>query len=111
VRRHGTRGGQPYEEEVYGISSLDLGAAGAAALLGVNRAGWGIENQLHHVRDVTLGEDACRVRRGAAPQVLAALRNAAVYLLTAVAADGHAAALRRLAARPAEALHLLDPPK
>ncbi|MBY0458165.1 MAG: hypothetical protein K2V38_12555 [Gemmataceae bacterium] len=32
------------------------------------------------MRDVTLGEDRCRVRKGNAPQVLAALRNVAVYL-------------------------------
>jgi predicted transposase YbfD/YdcC len=36
-----------------------------------------IENCLHYVRDVTLREDACRVCKGNAPQVLAALRDAA----------------------------------
>ena len=33
------------------------------------RGHWGIENRLHYVRDVTLGEDASQVRTGAAPQV------------------------------------------
>ena len=40
-----------------------------------------IDNGLHHVRDATLKEDACRVRMGGAPQILAALRNAIVHLL------------------------------
>lgn len=38
----------------------------------LNRAHWDIENKLHHVRDVTLNEDRCRVRASAQ---LAAVRN------------------------------------
>ncbi len=45
-----------------------------------------LENCLGCVRDVALREDACRVRSGNAPQVLAALRNAAVHLISGVAA-------------------------
>ncbi|VTR93875.1 transposase : [Gemmata massiliana] len=33
--------------------------ADAATLLALVRDHWRIENQLHYVRDVTLGEDAC----------------------------------------------------
>ncbi|MGL5094422.1 MAG: hypothetical protein ACRDD1_02465 [Planctomycetia bacterium] len=33
------------------------------------------------MKDVTLGEDGGRVRKGSAPQVLAALRNTAVHVL------------------------------
>jgi hypothetical protein len=110
VRRHGVRGGKPYVEEVYGITSLGPEEADATRLLALVRAGWGIENRLHYIRDVTLGEDACQVSRGSAPQVLAALRNASVYLLAEVDADSHAAATRRLAARPQEAINLLNPP-
>jgi predicted transposase YbfD/YdcC len=73
-------------EAVYGITSLRRDAADAAALLALVRGHWGIENGLHYVRDVTLGEDACRVRTGNAPQVLAALRNAVVHLLEGVEA-------------------------
>jgi hypothetical protein len=110
VRRHGVRSGKPYTEEVYGITSLGPEEADAAMLLALVRGHWGIENQLHYVRDVTLGEDACQVSKGSAPQVLAALRNASVYLLAEVRAGSHAAATRRLAARPQEAINLLDPP-
>ena len=66
-----------------------------------------MENCLHYVRDVTLGEDACRVRKGNAPQVLAALRNAVVHLLAGVKAESRAAATEELAACSHEALGLL----
>jgi predicted transposase YbfD/YdcC len=94
------------EETVYGITSLAV-AAGPERLLGLSRGHWGIENRLHGVRDGALGEDGCRVRSGSAPQLLAALRNACVHLLESVQAASKAAALRRFAARPLEALALL----
>jgi hypothetical protein len=59
------------------------------------------------VRDETLGEDRCRVRKGSSGQVLAALRNAVVHLLDGVEAASKAAATRRFAARPKEALPLI----
>jgi predicted transposase YbfD/YdcC len=94
-------------EVVHGITSLGRGEADAKRLLGLVRGHWGIENRLHYVRDETLGEDRCRVRRGAATQVLAALRNAAVFLLGKVNPKNKAAATRRLAAHPKEAVALL----
>jgi hypothetical protein len=94
-------------EVAYGITSLTPAQADAARLLALVRDHWRIENSLHYVRDVTLGEDACRVRRGSAPQVLAGLRNAVVHLLAGLAAPSRVAALERLSARPAEALQLI----
>jgi Transposase DDE domain len=99
--------GKTEVQVVYGITSLSRERADARRLLALARGHWGIENGLHHVRDETLGEDRCRVRTGASPQVLAALRNAAVHLLQGVAAPSKAAATRRLAAHPGEALPLL----
>ncbi len=95
------------EETVYGISSLPVGAADARRFLELVRGHWGIENRLHGVRDVTLGEDGCHVRSGTAPQVLAALRNAVVHLLEGVEATSKAAALRHFAIVPREAFALL----
>jgi hypothetical protein len=66
---------------VHAITSLSPERADAARLLGLSRAHWEIENRLHWVRDVTLREDACRVRSGYAPQALAACRNAVLTLL------------------------------
>ena len=74
---------------------------------GVDPLAPGIENRLHHVRDVTVGEDAGRVRKGSSPQVLAALRNAVVHLLDGVKTTSKAAARRRFAARPLDALQLV----
>jgi predicted transposase YbfD/YdcC len=95
------------EETVYGISSLAPQEADAKRLLGFVRGHWGIENRLHWVRDVTLGEDACRVRSGDAAQVLASLRNAVVHLLEQVTAASKAAATRHFAIRPQEAFPLV----
>ena len=75
LERRVTKHGQTTVEVRYGITSLPPFVASARRLLEIARAEWGIENGLHHRRDVTLHEDACQVRRGQAPQVLAALNN------------------------------------
>ena len=108
--RERTEKGQTSVEVVYGITSLTPREADAGRLLGLVREHWRIENSLHYVRDVTLGEDACRVRKGGAPQVLAALRNAVVHLLAGVSAESRAAATEQLSARSHEALGLLGLP-
>jgi predicted transposase YbfD/YdcC len=107
VQRERTVGGETSCEVVYFITSLDRSRADAATLLGYIRAHWHIENRLHHVRDATMGEDACRVRTGSSPQVLAALRNTTIHLLEGVEAPSNASAMRRFAAHPNEAILLL----
>jgi hypothetical protein len=94
-------------EVVHGITSVGRDRGDARWLLQQTRKHWGIENKLHWVRDVTLGEDDCRVRTGSAPQVLAALRNVVVHLLEGVKAASKAAAARSFAARPFAALPVL----
>ena len=47
-------------------------------------------------REVTLGEDASRIRKGVAPQLMAALRNRVVYVLNDVVAPSLAAAVRKV---------------
>ena len=42
---------------------------------------WGIENQDHYVRDVTLGEDGSRIRQK--PGAMARIRSAALNILRA----------------------------
>ena len=111
ITRERTVKGATTVEVVYGMTSLEPEEADAERLSGLVREHWGIENGLHYVRDVTLGEDACRVRKGSAPQVLAAVRNAVIHLLAGMGAPSHAAAIRRLNARPDEALDLLDLPQ
>jgi hypothetical protein len=95
---------------VYGVTSLTRAEADAARLLALTRSHWGIENGLHYVRDVTLGEDRCRVRSGNAPRVLAGVRNVALHLLRAMGGPSVAAATRVNAAHPEPALALLHHP-
>jgi predicted transposase YbfD/YdcC len=90
--------GQVSREVSYGITSLAVQEASAAQLEGLWRGHWTIENQVHYVRDVTLGEDAGQVWRGAAPQALAALRNGILSLLRWQGATNIADALRHYGA-------------
>jgi hypothetical protein len=107
LRRERTVAGVTTVEDAYGISSLSREQADAARLLDLLRSHWGIENGLHWVRDVTLGEDACRVRTGSAGSVLAGLRNAAVVLLGRLRLTSVAEAVRACILRPKRALRLL----
>jgi hypothetical protein len=109
-RRCGTEGVWT-EDVVCGVTSLPPEQADAQALLQQMREHWGIENRLFYVRDVTLGEDACRVRTGQAPHNLAITRNLTIHLLRHTGHANLAAALRRHAAHPGEALALLEAPE
>jgi predicted transposase YbfD/YdcC len=111
ITRERTEQGKKTVEVVYAITSLKAEAADAQRLAGLVRQPWGMENRLHYVRDVTFGEDACRVRKGSGPQVLAAVRNAVIHLLATTEAPSHPAAIRRFHAHPEEALALLDLPQ
>lgn len=108
IRRERTEKGKTTLEVAYAMTSLKPEEADAKRLSELVCEHWGIENALHYVRDVTLGEDACRVRKGSSPQVLAAVRNVVVHLVNDLGAPSRAAAIRRLNARPEEALALLD---
>ena len=81
------------------ITSVPRSAAGAGRLLEWVRGHWSIENRSHYVRDVTMGEDASRIRKGSGPQVMAAVRNAAIGFLRLSGATNIAEALRRNASR------------
>jgi predicted transposase YbfD/YdcC len=103
--------GEIGEEEVtYGITSLPPAAATAAELEALWRGHWTIENRVHRVRDVTMGEDAGQVHRGRAPQALAALRNGLLSLLRAAGWTQIADALRHYGAFAHRAVQLLTTP-
>jgi len=95
------------QEEAYAITSLEERRASAAELLKLWREHWHIENKLHYVRDVAYREDKSQVRRGKIPQVMAALRNAAITLMRVEGATNIAAACRRYAAQPGLAMTAL----
>lgn len=110
VQRSVTRKGVTREETAYAITSLSPAKADAQRSLQIWRGHWGIENRLHYVRDVTMKEDASQVRSGAAPQVMAGLRNLVIGLLRSSGATNIAAALRHYSYKPTEALSLLGIP-
>jgi predicted transposase YbfD/YdcC len=92
----------------YYVTSLDSTRATAFDLMQWIRAHWAIENQSHYVRDVTLGEDASRVRKGSSAEVMAALRNVVIHLLKDVTAVSTRAATHRMQVHPVEAIDLLN---
>jgi predicted transposase YbfD/YdcC len=65
---------------VYAITSLDAHQATSAQLAAWIRGHWQIE-ALHHLRDVSYGEDASQIRTGSGPQAMATLRNLAIGIL------------------------------
>jgi predicted transposase YbfD/YdcC len=103
----GTQAGTMRREVSYALTSLPPEQADAARLERLWRGHWQVENGLHYVRDVTLGEDACQVRCGRAPATLAACRNTALNLLRQAGVTNVAAALRRHAMYPRQALALM----
>lgn len=111
LRRHARRvrlaTGEVTDEVTYALTSLPRQCADVRTLAQIWRGHWTIENRLHYVRDVTLGEDACRIRLGAAPQALAALRNALLSLLRAHGWHRIPDALRHYAAAVPRALRLI----
>jgi hypothetical protein len=98
--------GKTTQEVAYAVTSLPPQEANPQRLLTLWRGHWGIENRLHWVRDVTLDEDRCQIRTGAAPQVMAALRNTVIGLIRLAGRRNIAATQRRYAAHPWEALTL-----
>jgi len=99
--------GQERVEVVYGVTRLTSERATPGRVLDLVRGHWSIENKAHGVRDVTFDEDRSQVRCGSIPQVMAALRNTAIGLLRWAGHTNIAAACRRLAAQPAQALALI----
>ena len=94
-------------ERVYLISSQSRAQASPEQLLAINRGHWGIENKLHHVRDMACDEDRCRARKGNSPRALACLRNFAISLLRLHQVPNIKAALRGLAAQASKVLEML----
>lgn len=99
--------GKERAEVVYGVTSLGPERATPGRLLELVRGHWSIENKLHWVRDVTFDEDRSQVRCGNIPHVMAALRNTTIGLLRWAGHTNIAAACRRLAAQPVQALALI----
>lgn len=96
------RDGKLTTEDRYFITSVPRSVAGAREWLAWTRGHGTIENRSHHVRDMSLGEDASRIRKGSGPEVMAAVRHVAVGFLRSTGASNIAEALRRNAVRVGE---------
>ena len=86
----------------YAVTSLATHQATPAQLAGWIRGQWRIE-ALHHIRDLTYGEDVSQIRTGHGPQVMASLRNLGIAILKPDGYPSIAAACRyhaRDATRP-----------
>lgn len=79
VRRWGIRDNKPFEELAFYVLSkpIDSALTVARAIQGH----WTIENQLHWVKDVNLGEDDMTIRDKNMASILVYLNNAALNIL------------------------------
>lgn len=109
LRRTVTDKGTKTVEVVYLITSASTKDAPPQRLATWVQGHWGggIENRLHWVRDVTLGEDGSQVRTGQTPRVMATCRNLAISLLRIDGWKNIAAGLRHHARHPNHALTLV----
>lgn len=108
IRRRWQYKGQWREEVRYGITSLPATVAIPERLLTFKRGHWTVENRLHYVKDVTIGEDRSTVHVDNGPKVMAALRNTAVSLLRRAGFSTIAARMRYNSGHPQAALEVLS---
>jgi len=108
IRRRWQSQGEWHEEVRYGVTSLPPTDALPEHLLQLKRGHWTIENRLHYVKDVTMGEDRSAVHADNGPKIMAALRNTAVSLLRHAGFSTIAARMRYNCIHPEAALGVLS---
>ena len=94
----------------YGITSLPPGVADASRLGALTRGHWQIENGLHYVKDVTLGEDRSLIHKENGPSIMAILRDTIVSVLHRAGWRTIAERLRSYSGHPKEVLAFLSIP-
>lgn len=102
--------GERHEAARYAITSLPPAVADARRLLALVRGHWQIENGLHYVKDVTLGEDRSLIHKGNGPSVMAILRDTVVSVLHRAGGRTIAERLRYYSGDAPAALRLLGIP-
>lgn len=98
---------QATRETVYAVTSLTAEQAQPGDLARYIRGHWHVENKLHWVRDVTMGEDLSQTRTGGGPRMMAGLRNLAISLLRLSGHTNIAKALRHTGRKPKRAIKLV----
>lgn len=107
IRRTWLQKGQTYEATRFIVTSLGREEASVADLLAMNRGHWGIENRLHWVKDVTMGEDKSLIHVEKGGSVMSGLRNIALSLLHRAGQKRIASTLRANSRNPKQALILM----
>jgi predicted transposase YbfD/YdcC len=108
IRRRWQSKGQWHEDVRYGVTSLPATVAIPERLLKLKRGHWTIENRLHYVKDVTIGEDRSTVHLDNGPKIMAALRNTAISLLRRAGFSTIAARMRHNSIHPEATLEVLS---
>lgn len=110
IKREWLCGGELKQDLRYCVTSLPREMMEVAKLAFYKRGHWRIENCLHWVRDVVLGEDACLVHKGQGPHVLAVIRNTVLNLLRLEGKRDITSQIRRNSARTSRILQFLGLP-
>ncbi|HWS84253.1 MAG TPA: transposase, partial [Ktedonobacteraceae bacterium] len=108
IRRRWQSKGEWHEDVRYGVTSLPATIAIPQRLLTLKRGHWTIENRLHSVKDVTMGEDRSTVHADNGAKIMAALCNTAVSLLRRAGFSPIAARMRYNSGHPEAALQVLS---
>ncbi len=107
IRRRWKEKGRWHESLRYGVTSLPATIATPERLLQLKREHWTIENGLHYVKDVTMGEDKSLVHVDQGPKILSALRNTVIGLLRHAGFHTIAARMRYNSSHPEAAFAVL----
>lgn len=91
--------GEERLQVVFGITSLAFRPGLADDLLHWTREHWSIENRLHYRRDVTLREDATRMKQTHQAQVVATINNFVIALTNYLGFSNLASARRNFQAK------------
>ncbi|EKD88906.1 MAG: Transposase [uncultured bacterium] len=94
-------------ETAYCLTSLTRDKADAEQLLALARGHWGIENQLHWVRDWTYDEDRCQIRNLKGARAMATLRNLAISMIRLAGYTNIAETNRKLMMKPGLAVAMI----
>lgn len=94
VERSGWRGGVPYQDRAYYITSLSWRAE---ALSKGIRGHWGIENRLHWIKDVVFKEDTTRLGGSQVPEKRSVLLNFVITIFRKNKMDSITRAIRKVA--------------
>lgn len=105
IKRTGIRNNKPYEQQGYYISSIALKAPEFAQGI---RGHWAIENGLHWVKDVVMGEDKSTIYSGNAPANLGMIRNMTINIFRNNGYHSITKAFRGVAHNIKKLYHLLE---